>query len=83
MLYNYGAAVLRAVGDTKRPLLFLIISGVVNAVLNLFLVIVFHLDVAGVGIATVISQCISCILVLRCLISHGNSYQLRFSKLCH
>ena len=67
MLYNYGAAVLRAVGDTKRPLLFLIISGVVNAVLNLFLVIVFHLDVAGVGIATVISQCISCILVLRCL----------------
>lgn len=62
MLYNYGAAVLRAVGDTKRPLLFLIISGVVNAVLNLFLVIVFHLDVAGVGIATVISQCISCIL---------------------
>jgi len=82
MLYNYGAAVLRAVGDTKRPLLFLIISGVVNAVLNLFLVIVFHLDVAGVGIATVISQCISCILVLRCLHHTESSYQLRFSKLC-
>lgn len=82
MLYNYGAAVLRAVGDTKRPLLFLIISGVVNAVLNLFLVIVFHLDVAGVGIATVISQCISCILVLRCLYHTESSYQLRFSKLC-
>ena len=82
MLYNYGAAVLRAVGDTKRPLFFLIISGVVNAVLNLFLVIVFHLDVAGVGIATVISQCISCILVLRCLYHTEGSYQLRFSKLC-
>lgn len=82
MLYNYGAAVLRAVGDTKRPLLFLVISGVTNAVLNLFLVIVFHLDVAGVGIATVISQGISCILVLRCLYNTDSSYQLRFSKLC-
>ena len=82
MLYNYGAAVLRAVGDTKRPLAFLVISGVVNAALNLFLVIVFHLDVAGVGIATVISQCISCILVLRCLYHTESSYQLRFSKLC-
>lgn len=47
MLYNYGAAILRAVGDTKRPLIFLIISGVVNACLNMLLVIVFHLDVAG------------------------------------
>lgn len=55
MMYNYGAAILRAVGDTKRPLIFLIVSGVINAVLNLFLVIVFHLDVAGVGIATVIT----------------------------
>lgn len=51
MLYNYGAAILRAVGDTKRPLIFLLISGVINAILNLFLVIQFHLDVAGVGIA--------------------------------
>ena len=56
MLYNYGAAILRAVGDTKRPLIFLVISGVVNAVLNLILVIMFHMDVAGVAIATVISQ---------------------------
>ena len=56
MLYNYGAAVLRAVGDTKRPLLFLIISGAINAVLNLFLVIAFSMGVAGVAIATVISQ---------------------------
>ena len=81
MLYNYGAAILRAVGDTKRPLLFLIISGATNVVLNLFLVIQFHLGVAGVAIATVISQCISCILVLRCLYLSDGSYQLRFNKL--
>ena len=81
MLYNYGAAILRAVGDTKRPLIFQIISGVINAGLNMILVIVFHLSVAGVAIATVISQMISCILVLRCLYRSEGSYQLRFSKL--
>lgn len=82
MLYNYGAAILRAVGDTKRPLMFLIIAGVINALLNLFLVIAFHMGVAGVAIATVVSQLISCILVLRCLYMTDSSYQLRFSKLC-
>ncbi len=81
MLYNYGAAILRSVGDTKRPLLFLIISGVINAVLNMILVICFHLDVEGVAIATVVSQMISCILVLRCLYCSEGSYQLRFSRL--
>ena len=81
MLYNYGAAILRAVGDTKRPLVFLIISGCANALLNLFFVIVCHLSVAGVGIGTVISQLISSILVLRCLCQTEGSYQLRFSKL--
>lgn len=81
MLYNYGAAILRAVGDTKRPLIFLIISGVINAGLNMILVIVFHLAVAGVAIATVFSQMISCILVLRCLYRSEGSYQFRFSKL--
>lgn len=81
MLYNYGAAILRAVGDTKRPLIFLIISGVINVVLNMILVIVFHLAVAGVAIATVFSQMISCILVLRCLYRSEGSYQFRFSKL--
>ena len=82
MLYNYGAAILRAVGDTKRPLMFMIISGVVNAALNLTLVIGAHLGVAGVAIGTVVSQCLSCILVLRCLYRIEGSYQLRFSKLC-
>lgn len=81
MLYNYGAAILRAVGDTKRPLIYLIISGLINAVLNMFLVIVFHMDVEGVAIATIVSQLISCILVLRCLYRTEGSYQLRFSKL--
>ena len=81
MLYNYGAAILRAVGDTKRPLFFLVISGVVNAALNVFLVVAFQLDVAGVGIATVISQAISCVLVLSCLYRTDSSYQLRVSRL--
>lgn len=81
MLYNFGASILRAVGDTKRPLIFLVISGVVNAVLNVFLVTVFKMDVDGVAIATVISQMISCVLVLGCLYKSDSVYQLRFKKL--
>lgn len=81
MLYNYGASILRAVGDTKRPLFFLIIAGIANAGLNMCLVIIFHLGVAGVAIGTVISQFISSVLVLRCLYQSQTSYQLRFSKL--
>ena len=81
MLYNYGAAILRAVGDTKRPLIFLVVSGVTNACLNLLLVIVFKMDVAGVAIATVISQMISCVLVLICLYKTDAVYQFRFKKL--
>lgn len=81
MLYNYGAAILRAVGDTKRPLIFLVVSGVTNACLNLLLVIVFKMDVAGVAIATVISQMISCVLVLTCLYKTDAVYQFRFKKL--
>ncbi len=81
MLYNYGAAILRAVGDTKRPLYFLIISGVINAVFNMVLVIVFDLGVAGVAIATVFSQMISCVLVLICLARTDASYRLYISKL--
>ena len=81
MLYNYGAAILRAVGDTKRPLFFLVISGMTNAVLNLVLVIVFHMGVAGVAIGTIVSQMISSLLVLRCLYTSNTSYRLYFSKL--
>ena len=67
MLYNYGTAVLRAIGDTRRPLIFLLISGLTNVVLNLYFVIGLGWDVAGVGVATVISQLLSAFLVLRCL----------------
>lgn len=81
MLYNYGAAILRAVGDTKRPLIFLIAAGLTNVVLDLLLVIVVPMGVAGVAVGTVASQMISCILVLRCLYKSEGSYQLRFSKL--
>lgn len=81
MLYNYGAAILRAVGDTKRPLLFLIAAGLTNVALDLLLVIVIPLGVAGVAVGTVSSQMISSILVLRCLYKTEGSYQLRFSKL--
>ena len=81
MLYNYGAAILRAVGDTKRPLIYLIFAGMANVVLDLLLVIVIPLGVAGVAIGTVTSQMISSILVLRCLHQSETSYQIRFSKL--
>ena len=77
MLYNYGAAVLRAVGDTKRPLVFLIIAGLANVVLDLLLVIVIPLGVAGVAVGTVASQMISSIPVLRCLYQPQGSSQLR------
>ncbi len=67
ILYNFGAAILRAIGDTKRPLYFLSISGLMNLVLNCVFVIVFHMDVAGVALATILSQALSALLVLKCL----------------
>ena len=81
MIYNYGAALLRAVGDTKRPFYYLLFAGIVNVVLNLILVIVFKLGVAGVGLATVISQVISAVLVLRCLMRESGSIRLVLRKL--
>ena len=81
MLYNFGAAILRSVGDTKRPLYFLAISGVLNVGLNLFLVIVFHMGVAGVAIATVASQVLSAVLVLICLVKSDAPYRVDLKKL--
>ncbi len=81
MLYNFGAAVLRAVGDTRRPLYYLSGAGVVNVILNLIFVIVFSLGVAGVAMATVVSQAISAALVLRCLLLSDADYKLELSKL--
>lgn len=81
MLYNYGAAILRAVGDTKRPLMYLIAAGTANAVLDLILVIIFKMGVAGVAIGTITSQFISCVLVIRCLCKTDAIYKLYISKL--
>lgn len=67
LLYNYGSAILRAIGDTKRPLYYLAIAGVLNIILNLIFVIVFEMSVAGVALATILSQTLSAILVIRCL----------------
>lgn len=81
MLYNFGSAVLRAVGDTRRPLYFATIAGVINLAFNLFFVIVLHMGVAGVAIATVISQAISAALVLLCLIKSDAPYRLDIKRL--
>lgn len=81
MLYNFGASILRAVGDTKRPLYFLSIAGVINVVLNLIFVTVFHLGVAGVALATTISQVVSAFLVARCLWKSEGAYKIELSKL--
>lgn len=81
LLYNFGAAILRAVGDTKRPMIFLIIAGITNAGLNIFLVLAFHMTVEGVAIATIFSQMISCVLVLIVLKNCPLAYKLSFSQL--
>lgn len=81
MLYNFGAAILRSVGDTKRPLYFLALSGLVNVALNLVLVLVFHLGVAGVAIATAVSQVIAAVLVALCLIRSDAPYRLELRRL--
>ena len=76
LLYNFGSAILRAIGDTRRPLYYLTLAGVVNVVLNLIFVICFHMGVAGVAVATVISWLISCILTLLALIRSEGDYRL-------
>ena len=81
LVYNFAAAILRSVGDTKRPMYFLLLAGVANVLLNMLLVIVFHLDVAGVAIATVASQVISATLTVICLIRDDGSIKLRLSLL--
>lgn len=81
MVYNFGSAILRAVGDTKRPLYYLLSAGIVNVVLNLFFVIACHMGVAGVGIATVISQTISALLVVRCLVREQGGIHLELKEL--
>ena len=81
LTYNFGAAILRAVGDTRRPLYFLLFAGAVNVVLNLFFVIGLSMGVAGVATATVISECISAVLIVRCLARSDCAYRLCREKL--
>lgn len=81
MLYNFGAAILRAHGDTKRPMVILMISGLINVALNLILVTVFHMGVAGVSIATVVSQVVSAITVIWILFNPKEEYGMRAKEL--
>lgn len=81
MLYNFGGAILRAIGDTKRPLYYLLLAGIINVILNLFFVIVFKMGVAGVSLATVISQAVSALLVVRCLMKNDGSVHLDIKRL--
>ena len=81
MLYNFGAAILRSEGDTRRPLYFLAIAGVTNVALNLLFVIVFQMSVAGVALATIISQAVSALLVLGCLVKDQGPLHLELRKL--
>ena len=81
LTYNFGAAILRSKGDTKRPLYFLMISGVLNVVLNLIFVIIFKMSVSGVALATIISQAVSAILVTYCLISSDDITRLNLREI--
>lgn len=81
MVYNFGSAIMRAKGDTKRPLYYLLAAGCINVVLNLIFVIVFKMDVLGVALATVISQCISSGLIIRCLIRDKSDFHLDLRRL--
>ncbi len=81
MLYNFGSAILRAVGDTKRPLYYLSAAGVLNVLLNLLFVIRFSMGVAGVALATILSQYVSAALILTCLMRSESCYQLHLGAL--
>ncbi len=81
VLYNFGAAILRSVGDTQRPMYYLIISGIVNFILNIISVVIFHMGVAGVAIATVASNYISAFLVIGALLHEDSSLKLELRKI--
>ncbi len=81
LVYNFGAAILRAAGDTVRPMVFLTIAGVLNVLLNLVFVCLFNMDVAGVALATAISQCVSAVLVVLALTRRHDMCRLDLHKL--
>lgn len=81
MVYNFGSALLRAIGDSRRPMYFLTISGVFNVICNLIFVIVFKMGVAGVAIATAISQYIAAALIVASLLKADGYMKLSFDKI--
>lgn len=81
MLYNFGSAILRGIGDTRRPLIYLTLSGILNVLLNLFFVLKLGLSVDGVAYATVLSQALSAFLVIRCLMQAKPEYSLELRRL--
>jgi putative MATE family efflux protein len=81
LIYNMGAGILRAIGDSRKPLYFLMISCLINIILDLLFVVVFHWDVMGVAIATVISQIVSAVLVCLTLMRAADCYRLEFRLL--
>lgn len=81
MLYNFGSAILRAAGDTKSPLIYLTIAGVLNVLLNLLFVIILKMDVSGVALATTISQCLSAVLIIRALMKRDDACKLKLREI--
>ncbi len=81
LLYNFGAAVLRATGDTRRPLFYLMAAGVINVILNLIFVIGFKMNVAGVALATIMAQCVSAVLIIRAMMQTEENYKLDPKKI--
>ena len=81
LLYNFGSAILRAVGDTKRPLYYLLFAGVINVILNVFFIVVTGMGVEGVALATILSQFVSAGLVIRCLIAEQGAYHLELRQI--
>ena len=81
LVFNFGAAILRSTGDTRRPMIALVVAGFINVILNLILVIGFHMSVAGVAIATVVSNVVSCMMVVYYLYKESGELQLRLSRL--
>ena len=82
VIYNFGASILRSIGDTKRPMYYLVAAGVVNCVLNVISVVIFHMGVAGVAIATTASNYISAVLVMNALLHEDSSLKVELKKIC-
>lgn len=81
LIYNFGSSILRAVGDTRRPFIYILVSGIINVILNLIFVIVFGMGVAGVALATVISWAVCAVLVIKSLMATEDIYKLSIRKI--